>query len=83
MTPTPKQETLADLLQIEPSMAHPIRCENGCGTIIELTQSFRSYKRDEKGEPLLICECCAADEGHVDEDLEEPDESPVCTRKQQ
>jgi DNA-directed RNA polymerase subunit N (RpoN/RPB10) len=65
-------------------MRHPIRCENGCGAVIELSDAFRSYKKKiEDGEelPLLVCECCAAEEGHLDEDLEEPEESPVCRRK--
>ena len=59
----------------------PIRCDNGCGAIIELADAFLSYERDERGDRKLICECCAAESGHAYEDLEEPEDSPVCHRK--
>jgi len=74
-----------DLLKLYPTMILPIECENGCGAVIELTDAYASYKRtsDEYGEkrPLQICECCAAEEGHLNEDDEEPEETPVCRRK--
>ena len=62
-------------------MSFPMHCENGCGAIVEAIDCFRSYKRNENGDPLLICQCCAAEEGHKDEYDEAPDESPVCKRK--
>ena len=69
-----------ELLRLYPTMSQPIRCENGCGAVIELLQAFRSYEKDDKGDPKLICECCAAEIGHADEE-EAPDESPVCHRQ--
>ena len=76
-----REETTSELLHKYPTMRQPIRCENGCGSVIELLESFRSYKRDGDGVNLLVCECCASEEGHIDEDIEEPEESPVCRRK--
>ncbi len=74
-----------DLSYTYPHYRHPIRCENGCGAVVELIEAFSSYKRTSdvygKNRPLLICECCAAEEGHMEEDREEPEESPVCRRK--
>lgn len=74
-------ESSFDLLKKYPAMRTPIRCDNGCGAVIELLDAFMSYDRDEHGERKLICECCAAEKGHVHEDLEEPEETPVCHRK--
>lgn len=74
-------ECTRDLLKLYPSMVHPIRCENGCGSVIELGQALRSYERDLNGDHKLICECCASEIGHVDEDIEEPEETPVCRKK--
>lgn len=73
-----------ELLRLYPTMYHPIRCENGCGAVIDLAEAFDSYKRHVKYNevmPLQICECCAAEEGHLNEDIEEPDTAPVCRRK--
>jgi rubrerythrin len=70
-----------NLQQLYPSMRSPIRCENGCGAVIEMFESFRSYQRDQRGDYQLICECCASEIGHVDESDEAPDESPVCHRR--
>lgn len=75
------EESMRDLLQKYPTMSNPIRCENGCGAVIEIAGAFVSYKRDERGDPLLFCECCAAEYGHRHEDMEEHDEAPVCKRK--
>ena len=75
------KETMFDLLKKYPTMSHPIRCENGCGAVVELVDAFESYKRDEDGNTLLICECCAAEEGHRNEDIEDPEDAPVCKRK--
>lgn len=72
--------SMSDLLKLYPSMIHPIRCENGCGAVVELGDAFISYKRGTDGERLLMCQCCAAEEGHVDEADEEPEEAPVCHR---
>lgn len=76
-----KRRCMWDLLKIYPSMVHPVDCENGCGAVVELGDTYNSYKRGEDGNRLLICRCCAAEEGHADEDLEEPEETPVCHRK--
>jgi hypothetical protein len=73
--------TKEQLYRAHPEMRHPMYCENGCGAVIELTQGYRSYKRGPNGESLLICECCAAEIGHRDEDLEDHDEGPVCQRR--
>lgn len=70
-----------DLRRKYPHMSNPIRCENGCGVVIDIGDAMRSYKRNEQGYHLLICECCAAEEGHADEADEEHDEGPVCKRK--
>ena len=70
------------LLHMYPTMVMPIRCENGCGVIIELMDSFESYKHSDDGQRLLICECCAAEEGHANEDLEDDHVGPVCRRKE-
>jgi rubrerythrin len=74
-----------NLSRLYPGLANPIYCENGCGAVIELMQAFQSYKRtsDEYGDnrPLLICECCASEEGYLYEDEDAPDETPVCHRK--
>ncbi len=70
-----------DLQRLYPHMANPMRCENGCGAVIEIAEAFRSYKKDARGERMLICECCASEDGHADEDLEEPEQTPVCRRK--
>jgi hypothetical protein len=75
-----KHKGVWELLKIYPSMRHPMYCENGCGAVIELAEALRSYKRDDQGNPMLICQCCAAEEGHLDEDIEEPEETPVCNR---
>lgn len=74
-------ESRWDLLKNYPSMVHPIRCENGCGAVIELTDTYESYERGEDGETKAICECCAAESGHIYEEHEEPEDSPVCRRK--
>lgn len=70
-----------DLRKLHPGMACPISCENGCGAVIEVGDALRSYLRDEHGKYKLICQCCAAEIGHVDEALDEPEEAPVCKRK--
>ena len=70
-----------NLKRLYPHMFCPMRCDNGCGAVIEIADAFRSYKKNERGECLLICECCASEEGHRDEDIEEPESSPVCRRK--
>lgn len=70
-----------DLHYLHPEMMCPIRCENGCGTVIDVLDAFRSYERKEDGDRKLICQCCASEIGHVDEDLEEPEDAPVCKRK--
>jgi len=44
-------------------------------------KGFFAYKRDVLGGNLLICECCAAEEGHIWEADETPETSPVCHRK--
>ena len=74
------KRSMWELLKIYPTMRQPVDCENGCGAVIELMESFRSYRKDSNGEPLLICSCCAAEEGHREEDDEEPEESPRCER---
>ena len=74
-------ETIAQLREKYPKTNNPIRCENGCGTVIELIFSFNSYKRNERGDPLCICGCCTAEEGHRDEEYEDHDDGPVCHRK--
>mgnify|MGYP003395473375 CR=1 FL=1 len=73
-------DVMRDLHRMYPSMRSPIHCENGCGAVIECLEAFRSYEKDEQGDPKLICQCCAAEIGHLDEDDESPDESPVCHR---
>jgi len=73
-------ETMWDLLKKYPTMQHPIRCENGCGAVLEIADAFESYKRNEHGVRLLICECCAAEDGHLYEHRERPEEAPVCKR---
>lgn len=75
-----RHKNVWELLKIHPSMRHPMYCENGCGAVIELAEALRSYKRDDRGEHVLICQCCASEEGHVDEDDEQPEGSPVCNR---
>lgn len=70
-----------ELKRLYPEMPHPTRCENGCGSVVELADMFRSYMRDSNGSPKLICKCCAAEIGHLDEDDEEPEESPTCERR--
>lgn len=74
-------ESMYDLLRKYPTMKNPIRCENGCGVVIEMGDARRSYIRDERGDPKLICECCASEIGHLDEDIEEHEDAPVCHRK--
>ena len=69
-----------NLERMYPDVPFPIRCENGCGTVIAMRDGFRSYYRDDDGSPKLICQCCAAEVGHLDEDDEAPDEAPVCKR---
>lgn len=69
-----------ELLKTYPTMRYPMYCENGCGAVIELSDALRSHKRGANGQPLLICQCCAAEEGHIDEDDELPEEAPVCNR---
>jgi hypothetical protein len=74
-----------ELMYAHPEFFAPIYCENGCGAVIELMEGLNSYKRtsDEYGDnrPLIICECCAAEEGHLDEAEEEPETAPVCHRR--
>ncbi len=70
-----------DLLKKFPTMHMPMRCENGCGAVIELGDTYRSYKRDKNDERKLICACCASEEGHADECRERPNHAPVCRRK--
>ena len=71
-----------NLQRMYPMMFCPIRCENGCGAVIELASAYSSYKRnDHDGKHLFVCECCAAEEGHMDECEEKPEEAPVCRRK--
>lgn len=74
------EESTSDLLKMYPTMSTPIRCENGCGAVIEMGDSLRSYLRDARGDPKLICECCASEIGHMDEDVEEHEAAPVCRR---
>jgi hypothetical protein len=62
-------------------MELPIYCENGCGAVIELLEGYISYKRGDDGGSLIICVCCAAEEGHANEEYETPEEAPVCRRK--
>ena len=76
-----KRESMFDLLKKYPTMIAPIRCENGCGVVIELGDALMSYERNEDGSPKAICECCAAEIGHLNEDEEEPEDTPVCRRK--
>jgi len=76
-----QQESMFDLLKIYPTMSWPIRCENGCGAVIDLGDAYRSYKRSKSQERKLICACCASEEGHADEIYERPNRSPVCHRK--
>ena len=73
-------ETSQELRAKYPEFGMPIRCENGCGVVIELISGYNSYKRGPDGQNLIICPCCAAEEGHRDEDLEDHDEGPVCKR---
>lgn len=70
-----------DLREKYPQMNFPMRCQNGCGAVIEIVDGYRSYKRDREGKHLLFCQCCAAEEGHIDEDDESHDDGPVCHRK--
>ncbi len=70
-----------ELNQLYPWMSNPWKCENGCGTVFDMLEGYSSYKKNAKGEPLLICACCAAEEGHRDEEYEEHDGGPVCKRK--
>lgn len=71
-----------DLHHKYPHLNFPMRCEKGCGTVLEIVDAFRSYERDHNGKPMLICQCCAAEYGHIDEDLEEgPEDAPVCKRQ--
>lgn len=72
--------SMFELLKTHPTMAMPIECENGCGAIIELNDAFFSYKRSAHGGHLMICQCCAAEEGHLHEEDEEPEAAPVCHR---
>lgn len=69
-----------DLGRMYPELNHPIRCENGCGTVISIIGAYRSYQRREDGSVKLICQCCASEIGHLDEEGEGHDESPVCKR---
>lgn len=69
------------LEQAYPEIPFPMRCENGCGTVIAVIDAFRSYERNADGEPKLICECCASEIGHMDEANEEHDEAPKCKRR--
>ncbi len=69
-----------DLRKLYPEFNLPIRCENGCGVVIELIAGFRSYRRGDNGEHLIICECCASEDGHADEDYEDHDMGPTCKR---
>ncbi len=69
------------LREMYPELGTPIRCENGCGFVIDVIDAFFSYKKNDKGDSLLICECCASEEGHIFEENEGHDEGPVCKRK--
>ncbi len=69
------------LRRLYPGMTAPVRCENGCGAVFEMIDGYFSYKKNERGESLLICPCRAAEEGHIWEDEETPETSPVCHRK--
>jgi rubrerythrin len=77
---------LAALQRLYPEMMMPYRCDNGTTAVVELGDAYTSYKRKTNArgevENLFICECCAAEEGHLWEDDEPPDLSPVCRRKQ-
>lgn len=46
---------MSDLRELYPEFMFPKRCQ--CGAVFELVDGFFSYKRDDKGEELLICEC--------------------------
>lgn len=70
-----------DLLKLYPTIPHPIRCENGCGAVIDLMDALHSYDKDKNGDPKLICRCCASEKGHLFEDEEEPEDSPTCKRR--
>jgi rubrerythrin len=70
-----------ELRALYPHMSDPMCCENGCGAVMEIADAYLSYKKDERGERLFICECCAAEEGHLWEDDETPETAPVCRRK--
>ena len=74
-------ETSQELRAKYPEFGMPICCENGCGAVIELIDGYTSDKRGENGENLIICQCCAAEEGHRDEGDEDHDEGPVCRHK--
>ncbi len=71
-----------NLERLYPEFMFPMRCENGCGTVFPTAAGLRSYHRTQDGTPKLICECCAAEIGHIDEVHEEkPEDAPVCKRK--
>ena len=74
-------ESVFDLLKIYPTMSHPIRCENGCGAVVDLGDAYRSYKRAKGEKRKIICACCASEMGHADECREKPDRPPICHRK--
>lgn len=69
-----------DLRRMYPHLYLPVRCENGCGAVFSLLDGYNSYRRGADGKYLVICECCAAEEGHVDEEHETPDTAPACRR---
>lgn len=76
-----RKRTVWELLKIYPTMMHPIDCENGCGAVIELSDAYESYAKRSDGLRMLICECCAEELGHLNEEYEEPENAPVCKRR--
>jgi hypothetical protein len=63
-----------------PEFEFPTRCQ--CGVVCEMVDMFFSYERDDNGESLLICTCCASEQGHIHEEYEvDPTDGPVCRRK--
>lgn len=70
-----------DLGRMYPEINYPMRCENGCGTVISVIEAYRGYQKDREGKHKLICQCCASEIGHLDEEDEDHDEGPVCKRK--
>jgi hypothetical protein len=69
-----------NLSKLYPELPVPTRCENGCGAVCAVGEMFRSYQKDSNGDPKLICQCCASEIGHLDEDDEEHEDAPICKR---